>query len=61
MYNALLLLDRPTAFVVVEGQDHHILDYRKRIKWQDTILAWFAKWLKDDDFWWKSMYDKMPE
>ena len=61
MYNALRLLDRPTAFVVVEGQDHHILDYRKRIKWQNTIFAWFAKWLKDDDSWWKSMYDKMEE
>ena len=51
MYNALRLLDRPTAFVVVEGQDHHILDYEKRIKWQNTIFAWFAKWLKDDDSW----------
>ena len=61
MYNALRLLNRPTAFVVVEGQDHHILDYEKRIKWQNTIFAWFAKWLKDDDSWWKSMYDKMPE
>ena len=61
MYNALRLLNRPTAFVVVEGQDHHILDYEKRIKWQDTIFAWFAKWLKDDDSWWKSMSDKMEE
>ncbi|MGN1229338.1 MAG: S9 family peptidase [Prevotella sp.] len=61
MYNALRLLDRPTAFVVVEGQDHHILDYEKRIKWQNTIFAWFAKWLKDDDSWWKAMYDKMDE
>ena len=43
MYNALRLLDRPTAFVVVEGLDHHILDYEKRIKWQNTIFVWFAK------------------
>ena len=41
--------------------DHHIIDYEKRIKWQNTIFAWFAKWLKDDDSWWKSMYDKMEE
>lgn len=61
MYTALRLLGRPTAFVVVEGQDHHISDYAKQAKWQSTIFAWFAKWLQDDDTWWKSMYDKMPE
>ncbi|MGM9698287.1 MAG: prolyl oligopeptidase family serine peptidase [Prevotella sp.] len=61
MYNALRLLNRPTAFVVVEGEDHHILTYDKRIKWQNTIFAWFAKWLQDDSSWWDSMYDKMPE
>ena len=61
MYTALRLLGRPTAFVVVEGQDHHISDYAKQVKWQSTIFAWFAKWLQDDDSWWKSMYDNMPE
>ena len=61
MYNALRLLGRPTAFVVVEGEDHHILTYDKRVKWQNTIFAWFAKWLQDDASWWNSMYDKMPE
>ena len=59
MYNALRLLNRPTAFVVVEGEDHHILTYDKRIKWQNTIFAWFAKWLQDDSSWWDSMYDKI--
>ena len=61
MYTALKILGCPTALVVVEGQDHHITDYDKRVKWQNTIFAWFDKWLKDDDKWWKSMYDKMPE
>lgn len=56
MYTALKLLGRPTAFVVVEGQNHHILDYAKRQKWQNTIFAWFAKWLKDDASWWDAMY-----
>jgi dipeptidyl aminopeptidase/acylaminoacyl peptidase len=59
MFNALKLLGRPTAFVVVEGENHHILQYEKRVKWQNTIFAWFAKWLQDDDSWWKSMYGKM--
>lgn len=56
LYTALKLLGRPTAMVLVEGQDHHIIDYQKRIKWQNTIFAWFAKWLQDDDSWWKEMY-----
>jgi dipeptidyl aminopeptidase/acylaminoacyl peptidase len=56
LYTALKLLGRETAFVAVENQDHHILDYDKRIRWQNTIFAWFAKWLQGDDAWWKSMY-----
>lgn len=61
MYTALKLLQRPTALVVVEGENHHILDYEKRVKWQNTIFAWFAKYLKDDASWWNSMYDNVPE
>lgn len=56
MYTALKLLGRETALVVVDGQDHHILDYNKRILWQNTIFAWFAKWLQDDSLWWNTMY-----
>ena len=56
MFTALKLLGRPTAFVVVDGQNHHILDYNKRIRWQNTIFAWFQKWLQDDDSWWEAMY-----
>ena len=56
LYTALKLLGCPTAMVLVDGQDHHIIDYEKRLKWQDTIFAWFAKWLQDDDSWWKEMY-----
>ena len=58
MYNALKLLGRETAFVAVKGQDHHILEYSKRLKWQNTIWAWFAKYLQDDDTWWNSIYPK---
>lgn len=56
LYTALKLLGRPTAMVLVDGQDHHILDYEKRLKWQNTIFAWFAKWLQDDASWWTEMY-----
>jgi len=56
MYTALKLLNRPTAMVLVEGENHWIMNYDKRIKWQNTIWAWFAKYLQDDDSWWKEMY-----
>lgn len=52
MFTALKLLGKPTAFVQVEGENHHILDYEKRILWNNTIYAWFAKWLKDQPEWW---------
>lgn len=56
MFTALKLLGRPTALVAVADQDHHILDYDKRIKWQDTIFAWFEKYLKHDSTWWDTLY-----
>lgn len=60
MFTALKLLGRPTAFVAVEDQDHHITDYAKRIKWQDTIFAWFSRYLKDDPSWWNELYPATP-
>lgn len=56
MYTALKLLGRPTALVLVEGENHWIQDYKKRISWHHTIEAWFARWLKDEPEWWQSMY-----
>ena len=56
MFTALKLLGRETAFVAVKDQDHHILDYAKRHRWQDTIFAWFAKYLQDDPSLWDEMY-----
>lgn len=58
MFTALKLLGRETAFVEVSGENHQILDYGKRFLWQDTIFAWFAKWLKDDASWWETLYPK---
>jgi dipeptidyl aminopeptidase/acylaminoacyl peptidase len=60
MFTALKLLGRPTAFVAVSGENHWITDYDKRIKWQDTIFAWFARYLKDDSSWWDAMYPATP-
>lgn len=56
MYTALKLLGVPTAFVMVEGENHGIMDYTKRQKWINTMVAWFQKYLQDDDSWWNAMY-----
>ena len=56
MFTALKLLGKETAMVLVKDQDHHILEYTKRQKWQNTIFAWFAKYLKDDPSQWDEMY-----
>lgn len=58
MFNALKLLGRETAFVTVEGEDHGIVEYDKRIAWLKTSLAWFQKYLQDDDSWWNALYPK---
>ena len=56
MFTALKLLGKPTAFVQVVGQNHQVMDYNKRAKWNKTIYAWFAKWLKDQPEWWNALY-----
>ena len=61
LYTALKLLGREVELIEVEGQNHHILTYNKRIKWTITILAWFDKWLKDQPQWWEDLYPKLGE
>ena len=56
LFTALKLLGKETALVAVKGQNHHILDYAKRLDWQDTIWAWFARWLQDDPSWRNALY-----
>lgn len=56
MFNALKILGRTTAFIEVEGENHYIGDYHKRIKWHNSIMAWFQKYLQDDASWWDELY-----
>ena len=56
MYTALRLLGVPTAFVEVEGENHGIMDPAKRVKWINTMVAWFQRWLNDDPSWWDAIY-----
>ncbi len=56
LFTALKLLGKDVEYVRIKGQDHHILDHDQRIVWNDTILAYFAKYLKERPAWWNAMY-----
>ena len=56
MYNALKILGKEVEFITIKGENHGIVDFEKRLKWNNTIYAWFAKWLKDDSSWWEALY-----
>jgi dipeptidyl aminopeptidase/acylaminoacyl peptidase len=56
LFTALKLLGKQVEFVQIEGQNHWILDHDRRIIWNDTILAWFARWLQDRPGWWDHLY-----
>jgi dipeptidyl aminopeptidase/acylaminoacyl peptidase len=56
LFTALKILGREVEYVQIVGQDHHILDHEQRIVWNDTILAFFARHLKDRSAWWDALY-----
>lgn len=55
-YTALKLLGKQADLVLVKDSDHTVLDYTQRILWNNTILAYFAKYLKDQPEWWENIY-----
>lgn len=61
LYTALKLLGKECELIEVQGQDHHIKDYKKFNKWQKSIMAWWDKWLKGDDTWWNDLYQVKGE
>ncbi|RKZ19900.1 hypothetical protein DRQ50_01150 [bacterium] len=60
LFTALKLLGREVEYVQIVGQNHWIEDHDQRIMWNDTILAFFAKYLKQRDGWWDALYPE-PE
>jgi dipeptidyl aminopeptidase/acylaminoacyl peptidase len=56
MFTALKMLGKEVEYVQIEGQDHWIVDHEQRMVWHDTILAFFAKHLKQREAWWEAMY-----
>lgn len=56
LFTALRILGRPVSYVQIDGENHVITNYNKRLAWQNVIFAWFAHWLKDEPTWWKTLY-----
>lgn len=58
LFNALRILGRTVEFIQVDGENHVITNFDKKLIWQDTIMAWFAKYLQGDSRWWDELYGK---
>lgn len=56
LYTALKLLGKDAELVFVKDADHAVVDYNQRILWNNTILAYFAKYLKGQPAWWEHQY-----
>lgn len=55
-YTALKLLGKDAELVFVKDADHAVVDYEQRILWNNTILSYFAKYLKGQPAWWEHQY-----
>lgn len=58
-YTALKLLGKDVEFVEIDGEDHRIVDYKKRKQWHKTQMAWFDYKLKGQSKWWFSLYPEL--
>ena len=56
MYTALKILGREVEYLRFSGQRHFILDFKQRGIWNDAIISWFDRWLKDQPEWWNASY-----
>ncbi|MBN2345045.1 MAG: S9 family peptidase [Candidatus Aminicenantes bacterium] len=56
MFAALRLLGKEVALVTFPGQRHFILSPEQRVRWLQTIMAWFDRWLKGEGEWWNELY-----
>lgn len=58
MFAALKLLGKDVALITYAGQQHFILDYKKRLHWMRAIMAWWDKYLKNQPEHWDNVYKK---
>lgn len=56
LFTALRILGKRVSYIQIDGEDHVIVNHKKRLAWQNSIFAWFAYWLKDEPLWWQTLY-----
>ncbi|HKI83623.1 MAG TPA: prolyl oligopeptidase family serine peptidase [Candidatus Krumholzibacteria bacterium] len=56
LYTALKVLGRDVDFIRIDGEQHWILRYDRRLLWSRTIVAYFDKKLKGDDRYWNHLW-----
>ena len=56
MYNALKILGKEVELIQVTDENHGIAGFDRRLAWKKSIMAFFAKHLKDQPQWWNNMY-----
>jgi acylaminoacyl-peptidase len=60
MYTALKLLDKDVELIEFQGDDHHINARTHRLRWWQTMIAYFDKKLKKQPEWWEHLYPSQP-
>ena len=58
MFAALKLLGKDVALITYAGQQHFIMEYKKRLHWMRAIIAWWDKYLKNQPEHWDNVYKK---
>jgi dipeptidyl aminopeptidase/acylaminoacyl peptidase len=56
MFAALKILNKEVALITFDNLSHLILEYKKRLRWMHTIIAWFDKYLKKQPQCWDHLY-----
>jgi dipeptidyl aminopeptidase/acylaminoacyl peptidase len=57
MFAALKLLGKEVSLITYKDQSHWIMDYKKRLHWMRTIIAWWDKYLKKQPQHWDKLYE----
>jgi dipeptidyl aminopeptidase/acylaminoacyl peptidase len=56
LFTALKLLGRTVEYLRFDEQNHFILEYKKRVVWSNSIMAWFDRFLKNEPAWWNDLW-----
>ncbi len=61
LFTALKLLGKTVEYLRFDEQDHFILEYKKRVVWSNSIIAWFDRYLKSEPEWWNDLWPPAGE